>query len=328
MRAIEVHVHGGPDALTPVERDDPMPGPDEVLIRNAYIGVNYVDVQHAAGRPYPTRVPFVPGTEAAGTVVAGVPGLPAGQRVVHFGHTAGVYAELTAAPRDFVVALPDAVPLDTAAALTLSGTTAHVLTRVATQVGPDRTVVVHAAAGATGWAVSALAAAAGARVVAVVSTPAKREHAATAGPAAVIAGQGPELVAAVRAATGGRGADVVYDAGGAQTLDTSLRLLADFGMLVLYGQSSGTGGQLDVARLSGINYPGDAASTTVKWVAASHYLASGAARAAAAAAVFKDAEAGILQPRVAARYPLADAAAAHRRLVDRTNVGKLLLTVG
>jgi NADPH2:quinone reductase len=305
-----------------------VPGPDEVLIRNKYIGVNYVDLQHTAGRPYPTRVPFLPGTEAAGTVVIGVPGLPAGQRVVHFGHMAGGYAELTAAPRDFVVAVPDGMPLDTAAAIALTGTTAHVLTRVATRVEPGHTIVVHAAAGATGWAISALAAAAGARVLAVVSTPAKKEHAASAGPVTVVAGQGPPLVTAVRAASGGRGADIVYDAGGEPTLDTSLHLLADFGTLVLYGQSSGTGGQLDVARLSGINYPGDAASTTVKWVASGHYLASGPARAAAAAAVFADVAAGVLQPRIAARYPLAEAASAHRTLADRNNVGKLLLTVG
>jgi NADPH:quinone reductase len=327
VRAVEVQAHGGPEALTLVEREDPVPGRDEVLIRNAYIGVNYVDLQHTAGRPYPTRVPFVPGTEAAGTVVTGAPALPAGRRVVHFGHMAGGYAELTAVPRDFVVPVPDGMALDTAAAVALTGTTAHVLTRLATRVEPGHTVVVRAAAGATGWAVSALAAAAGARVIAAVSTPAKQQDAASAGPAAVVTGRGHELVAAVRAATDGRGADIVYDAGGEATLDTSLRLLADFGTLVLYGQSSGTGGHLDVGRLSGINSPDDAASTTVKWVASGHYLAAGPARAAAAAAVFADVAAGVLHPRIAARYPLAEAASAHRRLADRAHVGKLLLTI-
>lgn len=341
MRAVEVAVHGGPEALTLVEREDPVPLPGDVLVRNEYIGVNFVDLQHTAGRPYPTQVPFVPGTEAAGTVSrtpsaamsdAGVhhspmPEWPIGQRVVHFGHTTGVYAELTAVPREFVVPVPDDVSLETAAAVMLTGTTAHVLTRVATQVGASHTVVVHAGAGGTGWAVSALAAAAGAHVVAIVSSPAKREAAASAGSISVVVGQGPELLGPVRAATGGRGADFVFDAGGDATLDLSMRLLADFGTLVLYGQSSGTGGLLDVGRLSGINGPGDAASTTVKWVAAGHYLSSGTVRAAAAAAVFADVAAGVLQPRVAARYPLAEAAAAHRTLADRATAGKVLLTL-
>lgn len=329
MRTIEIAAHGGPEVLTLVNRADPRAGPAQVLIHNEYIGVNYVDVQHRPGRPYPVELPLVPGIEGAGTVVEVGPdvrGLQPGQRVVHFGHLNGVYAELTAAPAEQVVAVPDAVPLDLAAAVTLQGTTGHVLTRVATHVTDGDTVVVHAAAGGTGSAVTALAAATGARVVAVVSAPTKREHAAAAGASAVVVGSGAGLVAAIRQATGRHGADFVFDAGGRATLDISLDVLGDFGTLVLYGQSSGSGGVLDTVRLSGLSRPQDAASLTVKWVAAGHYLRARADRVRATHAVFKDVTSGVLRPRVAARLPLEQAPGAHRMLQDRTTIGKILLT--
>ena len=173
MRAVQVSRHGGPEELILGEHPDPVPGPGEVLVRNSWIGVNYVDLQHRAGRPYPVELPLIPGTEAAGFVTEvgdGVdPGL-AGAAVVHFGHLRGVYAELTAVPAEFVVPLPAGVALDDAAAVAMNGTTAYVLTGMACQIGPGDVVVVHAAAGATGGAVVQLAAAAGAEVIALAST--------------------------------------------------------------------------------------------------------------------------------------------------------------
>jgi NADPH2:quinone reductase len=173
MLAVEISRHGGPDVLVPVDLADPVPGRGEVLVRNRWVGVNYVDLQHREGRPYPVTLPLVPGTEAAGAIVAVGPGVDAdlvGTPVVHFGHLAGVYAELTPVSLDYVVPLPPDTPLDVAAAVALSGTTAYVLTSAAHRVGPGDVVVVHAAAGATGGAVVQRAAAAGADVIAIAST--------------------------------------------------------------------------------------------------------------------------------------------------------------
>jgi NADPH:quinone reductase len=117
----------------------------------------------------------------------------------------------------------------------------------------------------------------------------------------------------------------VFDAGGKATLDVSLGALGDFGTLVLYGQTSGSGGMLDTARLSGLSRPGDAASLTVTWVAAGHYLREAADRARATRAVFDDVASGVLRPQVVARLPLERAADAHRMLQDRATVGKILL---
>jgi len=131
MLAVQISRHGGPDALTVVQRPDPVAEADQVLVRNRWIGINYVDLQHRQGRPYPVQLPLVPGTEASGIVVAAGPGPGrglVGAPVVHFGHLAGAYAELTAVPLEFVVPLPGNVALDVAAAFAMSGTTAHVLT--------------------------------------------------------------------------------------------------------------------------------------------------------------------------------------------------------
>lgn len=177
MRAVQVRRHGGPEVLEGVELPDPVPGPGEVLVRNAHIGVNLVDLQHREGRPYPVALPLVPGTEAAGTVVAVGPGgdpASAGRTVAHFGHLAGVYAELTAVPEAFVVPLPDSTSTEVAAAIAMAGTTAYVLTRLALEVRPGDVVVVHAAAGSTGGAVVQLAAATGATVIALASSPPRR----------------------------------------------------------------------------------------------------------------------------------------------------------
>jgi NADPH:quinone reductase len=327
--AVEISRHGGPEELVPVERADPLPASGEVLVRNHWIGVNYVDLQHREGRPYPVTLPLIPGTEAAGTVVAAGPGADTGlvgAPVVHFGHLAGVYAELTAVPLEFVVPLPPDTPLDTAAAVAMSGTTAYVLTSAAQRVGPGDVVVVHAAAGATGGAVVQRAAAAGAEVIAVASTAGKAAVATALGARHAIALRDTsDPVAAVMAASGGRGADVVYDATGRDTFEMSLAMLATRGTLVLYGQSSGPVRPFDPGRLSGITSHGGAGSLTLRWVAASHYLSSPQARARALGAVLQEVSRGLFSPRIADRFPLRHAAQAHARLASRTVEGKLLL---
>jgi len=328
--AVEISRHGGPEELVPVERADPLPASGEVLVRNHWIGVNYVDLQHREGHPYPVTLPLIPGTEAAGTVVAAGPGADTGlvgAPVVHFGHLAGVYAELTAVPLEFVVPLPPDTPPDIAAAVAMSGTTAYVLTSAAQRVGPGDVVAVHAAAGATGGAVVQRAAAAGAEVIAVASTAGKAAVATALGARHAIALRDTsDPVAAVMAASGGRGADVVYDATGRDTFEMSLAMLATRGTLVLYGQSSGPVRPFDPGRLSGITGPGGGAgSLTLRWVAASHYLSNPQARARALGAVLQEVSRGLFSPRIADRFPLRQAAQAHIRLASRTVEGKLLL---
>jgi NADPH2:quinone reductase len=302
----------------------------EVVVRNEWIGVNFVDLQHRAGQPYPVRLPLIPGTEAAGTVVqvgAGVdPGL-AGAAVVHFGHLGGVYAELTAVPTDFVVPLGQDAMLEVAAAVAMNGTTARVLTSRACTIAAGDVVVVQAAAGATGGAVVQLAAAAGAEVIAIASSAAKARAAIELGASHAFAVQDvPDAADAVLSVTGGRGADVVYDAGGRDTFEMSLDMLATRGTLVLYGQSAGPVTPFDPGRLSGITGEGrGAGSLTLRWVAASHYLTSQRERAAAIGVILDQVRTGRLSPRIAEHFPLHRASEAHARLASRSVTGKILL---
>ena len=330
MLAVEISRHGGPEELVLVERPDPVAASGQVVVRNRWIGVNYVDLQHRAGQPYPVPLPLIPGTEAAGTVVAvgtGTdPGL-VGAPVVHFGHLCGVYAEMTAVPAEFVVPVASGVALDTAAAVAMNGTTAYVLTSMACRIGPGDAVVVQAAAGATGGAVVQLAAAAGAEVIAITSSAGKTQGAIALGARHGFAlQQVPDPVAAVLSATDGRGADVVYDAGGRDTFEMSLDMLATRGTLVLYGQSSGPVAPFDPGRLSGITGAGrGAGSLSLRWVSAGHYLASQHDRAEAVGAIVSQLAAGRFSPRIAERFPLRRASDAHVRLASRTVQGKILL---
>ena len=330
MLAIEIRQHGGSGELRPVERPDPVPAGDELLVRNRWVGVNYVDLQHREGRPYPVALPLVPGIEAAGEVVAAGPDADlalVGRPVVHFGHLSGVYAELTAVPPAHVVALAPDVPLDVAAAVAMCGTTGYVLTHEATRPRAGDVVVVQAAAGATGGAVVQLAAAAGAEVVALASGPAKAAAARELGAAHAFAlSETPDPVAAVLDVTDGTGAALVYDAGGRDSFDASLDMLATRGTLVLYGQSSGPVEPFDPGRLSGITGVGRAGSLTLRWVSASNdYLRTGADRARALATILDAVAAGRFDARIAGRFELARAAEAHERLASRGIFGKLLL---
>ncbi len=329
MRAIVIEAHGAADALRVRELPDPVPAPGEVLVRNRAIGVNFVDLQHRAGAPYPVDLPLVPGTEAAGEVVAvgeGVDAAMVGASVAHFGHLAGVYAELTAVPERFVVPLPPGVDPETAAAVALAGTTAHVLTRVAERVAPGDAVLVHAAAGSTGGAIVQLAVAAGARVIAVASRPGRADAARALGAHAAIV-LDDRLPERVRELTAGRGADLVYDANGGPTFDASLASVVRGGTLVLYGQTGGPVAPFDPARLSGITGGDAAGSLALHWVAASHYLDTGAERRAALEAVLADVAAGRLGPRVSHRFALEQAPDAHRVLERREADAKVLLVV-
>jgi len=328
--AVEISRHGGPEELVLVERPDPLAAAGQVVVRNRWIGVNYVDLQHRAGQPYPVPLPLIPGTEAAGTVVAAGtgtdPGL-VGAPVVHFGHLCGVYAEMTAVPTEFVVPIASGVALDAAAAVAMNGTTAYVLTSMACRIGPGDVVVVQAAAGATGGAVVQLAAAAGAEVIAITSSAGKTQGAIALGARHGFAlQQVPDPVAAVLSVTDGRGADVVYDAGGRDTFEMSLDMLATRGTLVLYGQSGGPVAPFDPGRLSGLTGAGrGAGSLSLRWVAASHYLASQHDRAEAVGVIVSQLTAGRFSPRIAERFPLHRASDAHVRLASRTVQGKLLL---
>jgi NADPH:quinone reductase len=324
MHAIEVPQTGGPEVLSYVEKPQPSPGPGEVLIKSEAIGVNFIDTYFRSGS-YPREVPFVLGTEVAGTVAAvgdGVTELGVGDRVVTAA-ASGAYAEFATAPAYLTARVPSAVGLDVAASALLKGMTAHYLIKSVYPVKTGDAVLVHAGAGGVGLILTQWATSLGVRVITTVSTPAKAEMSRQAGATDVLdyPGDDPaEFGGRVRELTGGAGVAAVYDGVGASTFDASLASLAVRGTLALFGASSGAVPPVDPQRL---NAAGSVFLTRPTLV---HFTRTGDEFAWRSGELFDAIAAGSLKVTVSRSYPLAEAAQAHRDLQGRQTVGSTVLT--
>lgn len=317
MVGIQVWEPGGPDAMRFGEIETPSPGPGEALVRVEATGVNFIDVYHRSGL-YPLGTPFIPGTEAAGTVErlgGGVEDPRIGERVA-FIHV-GTYAEYAVVPAAKLVAVPEWMDARTAAAALLQGVTAQYLTTSTYPVQPGDRVLVHAAAGGVGALLVQLAKRRGATVFGTASTT-KLDVVREAGADHVIDYTAGGFDEAILALTDGAGLDVVYDSVGKTTFDGSLRCLRPRGMLVVFGQSSGPVAPFDLLRLS-------KGSTYITRPTLVHYTATRAELLARTADLFEHIREGRLRLRVARELPLREAAQAHRLLESRATTGKLLL---
>jgi len=323
MHAIEVPETGGPEVLSYVEKPQPSPGPGEVLIKSEAIGVNFIDTYFRSGS-YPRELPFVLGTEVAGTVAAvgdGVTELGVGDRVATAA-ASGAYAEFATAPAHLVARVPSAVGLDVAASALLKGMTAHYLIKSVYPVKTGDAVLVHAGAGGVGLILTQWATSLGVRVITTVSTPAKAEMSRQAGATDVLdyPGDDPaEFGGHIRGLTAGAGVAAVYDGVGASTFDASLASLAVRGTLALFGASSGPVPPVDPQRL---NAAGSVFLTRPSLV---HFTRTGDEFAWRSGELFDAIAAGSLSVTVSRSYPLAAAAQAHRDLQGRQTVGSIVL---
>ncbi|HVQ47331.1 MAG TPA: quinone oxidoreductase, partial [Gemmatimonadales bacterium] len=290
------------------------------VVRLEAIGLNFIEVYHRTGL-YRSALPFTPGGEGAGRVVAvgqDVAGIKPGDRVASTS-LRGSYAELAWAPIDKLVPVPDEVETSVAAAVLLQGLTAHYLVTSTYPLAQGSWCLIHAAAGGVGLLLCQMAKARGARVIGTVSTEEKAALATQAGADHVVLYTRQDFVSEARRLTGGQGVAVVYDSVGESTFEGSLNSLAPRGMLVLFGQSSGPVPPVDPQVL---NAKG---SLYLTRPTLTHYTASRDELLTRARDLFAWMEAGKLQVRIDRTYPLADAAAAHRALEGRETKGKVLL---
>lgn len=322
MRAITVRRHGGPEVLTPAALPDPRPGPGELLIAVEAAGVNFIDAHFRSGR-YPVPLPYVPGQEGVGRILAAGPGVT-GPRIgdrVGWVNLPGAYAELAVIPAGRAVPIPARVPARTAAAVLLQGMTAHYLVHDSHAVRPGDTVLVHAAAGGMGLLLTQWVKLLGGRVIGTVSSAAKEKRARAAGADEVIRYDTQDVARTVSALTGGAGVAAVYDGIGAPTFDASLAALRPRGTLVLYGQAGGPVPPFDLGRL---NLGGSLRITRPNL---EHHIESREELTARAAEVLRLVASGALTAHIGSARPLEEAAAAHADLEGRRSIGKLLLTV-
>lgn len=308
MRAVLIRRHGGPEVLEIADVPPPKPGPGQLLVDVAAVGVNFRDVYEREGA-YGGDLPAVIGAEGAGSV--------AGGGRVAWVSAPGSYAEQAVVDADKAVPVPDGVSDELAAAALLQGITAHYLTTSTHEVQAGETVLLHAAAGGVGLLLTQMVAMRGGRVIATTSTEEKAELARQAGAADVIGYEG--FTERVRELTDGRGADVVYDGVGAATFDGSLASLRPRGDMVLYGAASGRVPPFDPMRLE------NEGSLYLTRPSIRHYTATREELLSRAGDVFRWLEEGKLDVRIGGRYPLADARRAHEDLEARRTSGKLIV---
>jgi NADPH2:quinone reductase len=319
---IRIHEVGGPEVMRYEQVEVGAPGPGQARIRQTAVGLNFIDVYFRTGLYPAPALPFIPGLEGAGVVEAvgeGVSEVSVGQRVAYAAPPIGAYAEVRLHQADRLVVLPDGISDEQAAAMMLKGMTAHYLLRRTFRVEPGQTILFHAAAGGVGTIACQWAKHLGATVIGTVGSEEKAALARAHGCDHPVRYDKEDLVARVRELTGGRGVPVVYDSVGQSTFDKSLDCLAPLGMLVSFGQSSGSIPPVNLGILS------QKGSLYITRPTLMTYTAARSDLVAAARELFEVVQSGPVTINVNQRFPLREAAAAHRALEGRQTTGSTVL---
>jgi NADPH2:quinone reductase len=321
--AIRIHQYGGPEALVWEAVTVPDPGPGEALVRQSAVGLNFIDIYHRTGLYPVPALPAVIGLEGAGVIEkvgSGVTDLRPGDRVAYAGGPLGGYAEARVIPAARLVKLPEAISERQAAAMMLQGLTVQYLLRRLRPLQPGETILFHAAAGGCGLIACQWAKHLGARVIGTARGAEKAAIARAHGADEVIDYDQEDLVARVRELTGGKGVPVVYDGIGKDTFARSLDCLATRGMMVSFGNASGTVAPIDIGMLAKGSY-------FLSRPALAHYVADRGELVAAAAELFAVVQSGAVRIAVNQTYPLRQAADARRDLENRKTTGSTVLLV-
>jgi NADPH2:quinone reductase len=318
--AIRVHKTGGPEVLTWENAEAGDPGPGQVRLKQRAIGVNYIDTYQRSGL-YKMPLPFVPGNEGAGEVVAVGPGVTdfkVGDRGA-YASVVGGYAEERLIAADRLVKLPDAIDYNTAAAMMLQGMTVRYLLRQTYKVVPGTVMLLHAAAGGVGLIAAQWARHLGAIIIGTVGSDEKAKLAKEAGCTHVVNYKTEDFVKRTKEITGGQGVDVVYDGVGKDTYPASLDCLKPLGLWVSFGNSSGAVQNFDLLSLSTKGSLYATRPTLATYVAKRDDLLANAND------LFDVVGKGIVKINVNHTYALKDAAQAHSDLQARKTTGSIVL---
>ncbi len=321
VKAIRISRSGGPEVMEYVDVEVGEPGPGEVRIRQAAIGLNYIDVYFRTGA-YPQEFPAGLGMEGAGTIEAvgaGVTHVKVGDRVAYASRPTGAYAEARVMPAAVLVRLPEAISFETGAAMMLQGLTVQYLFRRTFPLKGGETILFHAAAGGVGLIACQWARAIGVTMIGTVGSDEKAALAKSHGCVHTINYNTENFVERVKEITGGKGVPVVYDSIGKDTFTGSLDCLAPLGMLVSYGSASGP------VPPFGLNELASRGSLYVTRPTLFTYSAKRDDLETMAADLFGMVESGKVKIEINQRYALKDVAQAHRDLEGRKTTGSTIL---
>jgi NADPH2:quinone reductase len=320
---MRVYEQGPPEAMQWEAIDIGTPGQGEVQVRHRAIGLNYIDTYHRGGI-YKVPVPTGIGSEASGVVEAVGPGVTefaVGDRVAYGGGTPlqpiGSYSDLRNVPVSRIVRLPSAIDFDTAAAMMLKGMTVRYLIKRTYPVKAGDTVVFHAAAGGVGLIACQWLRSLGVTTIGTAGSDDKCQLALAHGAHHCINYKKENFVEAVKRITGGKGVPVVYDGVGKDTFEGSLDCLAPFGMLVTFGNASGSVPPVDLAKLRG--------SLFVTRPMLVPHITPRESLVECATDLFDVVSSGAVTIEVNQRYALTDAVQAHRDLESRKTTGSTIL---
>lgn len=324
-KAIRIYETGGPEVMRWEDVDPGKPEPGEALVRHEAVGLNFIDVYHRTGLYPLPALPATPGMEGSGIVEAigeGVTEVAVGDRVAYAGIPPGAYAEVRRIPAHRLVQLPEKISFQQGAAMMLQGMTARYLLRGCYDVKKGDTILIHAAAGGVGSIVCQWAKHLGATVIGTVGSPAKAELARAHGCDHPILYNDEDFTARTKEITGGNGVDVVYDSVGQATFMQSLDCLRPMGMMVSFGQSSGSVPPLDLGELAARGSLFLTRPSLMAYTAAREDLLNHAGD------LFEVVQSGAVKIEVNQTYPLAEAARAHRDLEARKTTGSTILIPG
>jgi NADPH2:quinone reductase len=320
VKAVQIETTGGPEVMNLIDVEIGAPGPGMVTVENRAIGLNYIDTYHRSGL-YPLPLPTGIGLEGAGEVSAVGPGvdLQIGDRVVYFSAGFGAYAQSLNLPAARLIKVPDGVDLDVAAAVALKGTTTEYLLQRTYPLQAGETCLFHAAAGGVGLIFGQWAKSIGATVIGTVGSEEKVELARAHGYTHVLNYRTENVVERVKEITDGAMLPVVYDGVGKDTFDMSLDCLRPRGLMVSFGNASGSPAPVDLTTLT------QKGSLFITRPSLMSYTADTNEMRQSMADVFALMESGAIKVEINQRYALTDVQQAHRDLEARKTTGSSIL---
>ena len=327
MKVAQLHRYGGPEVLVYEDAPDPKAGAGEVLIKVESASVNFADVVRRNNDPYPfpSPLPFIPGSEVAGVVEAvgeGVTNVAVGTKVFASLENggAGGYAQYAVAKAAKVIALPEGLSPDQACSLVVAGMTALQTLTDCAHLQPGESVLIQAAGGGVGTYAVQLAKELGAgKVIAAASTPAKRELALKLGADHAIDYTAPDWVKELRDLTGGKGVDVVLEATGGDILNQSIQAMGPFGRIVVFGAASRDRKPVNPYAMLGLN------QSLITYYVGGWFQSRPQQAIAALLRLIGFIKSGKIHVQIGHTLPLSQAAEAHKILAARGSAGKIIL---